>query len=175
MNYYELFIDTKQLPKKSSKEEVLILFKKMKQGDMAAKEKLINHNIRLVLACVYSNFMGFDYDKKELVSIGCIGLIKAVDTYDISKGNEFSSYAWKCITNEIRAFLNKLKPDANVVSIDSVVYDEDGDIQLGYVIPSEIDTEDEYIEKDYNRMIYEYYETFEGTRSKGNNVIFWFL
>ena len=83
MNDDELFID--KLPKSLSKDELQILIKQVKDGSKEARDELITHNIRLVLYEINTKFKNVNYDKKDLVSIGNLGLVKAVDTYDLSK------------------------------------------------------------------------------------------
>ena len=107
MNTDELF--SGDLPNKLSKEEIHELLRKMHEGSLKARDELIVHNIKLVLHEVLVKFNGFDYDKKDLISSGNIGLIRAVDTYDMSKGVEFSTYAVRCIDNEILMHLRKIK------------------------------------------------------------------
>ena len=150
MEYDSLFV-SESLPKMLTRDEVSILYKQMEQGNMEARRKLISCNIKLVIKRVMSNFMSVDYDKKELVSVGCVGLIKAVDTYDISRGYEFSTYICKCIDNEIKMFLRKLNKYSGILSLDDVLYgsEKDDDIKLKDCIKSrDIDMEEEYIEKD---------------------------
>ena len=148
-----LFIKS-DIPNGLSRQEMLALYNRMKQGDMEAREEFINNNIGLVIELVLSEFMKFDYDKKELVAVGCEGLIKATDTYDMSKGSEFSTYARRCIYNEIITFLRKIKKNSNTFSIDDLIsYDEeDKSIKLEDNIPSEEDIEEEYIKKVYNKI-----------------------
>ena len=150
MKYDDLFVC--KFPKSLSKEEIFTLYDRMKQGDMEAREKLINHNIGLVVYCVRTDFKDTNYDKKELVSVGCFGLIKAVDTYDISKGREFSTYAGRCIINEINYFLRSLKKNSKVSNFDDVIsVDKDGnDLKLEDVVPSKVDIERDYVENEYN-------------------------
>ena len=105
MNTDELFIDSHKLPQSLPKEEVYKLIKEANKGAKEARDKLVTHNIRLVLYEVTNKFQNVDYDKKDLVSIGNIGLLKAINTYDLSKGFEFATYAIKCINNEIVTFL----------------------------------------------------------------------
>ena len=152
MDYESLFI-MDGIPDRLSKQKKLILFNKMKQGDMAAREEFINNNIRLVIDTVLCEFMKFDYDKKELVAVGCLGLVKATDTYDMSKGCEFSTYARRCIYNEIITFLKNVKKNSNVLSFDDFFwYDAAGEsIKLEDTIYSEEDIEEEYARKDYNK------------------------
>ena len=119
----ELFID--KLPKSLSKEELQILIKQAKDGSKEARDKLITHNIRLVLYEINTKFKNVNYDKKDLVSIGNLGLVKAVDTYDLSKKFEFSTYAARCIDNEILMFLRKIKKDSrvNINSLNDIIFD----------------------------------------------------
>ena len=152
MKYGDLFVC--KFPKALSKEEIFTLYDRMKQGDMEAREKLINHNIGLVVYCVRTDFKDTNYDKKELVSVGCFGLIKAVDTYDISKGREFSTYAGRCIINEINYFLRSLKKNSKVSNFDDVIsVDKDGnDLKLEDVVPSKVDIERDYVEKEHSKL-----------------------
>lgn len=115
----EWFLDIKDTSKIISKEETYILFNKYKQGDYNARNKLIESNIRLVLYRISTHFINVNYDKKDLVSIGIIGLINAVDTYDITKEIHFTTYAIKCIDNIIYKYLRTLKKENKVISIES--------------------------------------------------------
>ena len=153
MRYDSLFI-REEIPKRLSKEEMMVLFNRMKQGDMEAREEFINNNIGLVINIVINNFMNVDYDKEELVATGCEALVKAADTYDISKGNEFSTYARSCIYNEIMTFLRKLKNDSSVLSFDDVAYlsDDGNDLKLEDVVPSKVDIERDYVEKEHSKL-----------------------
>lgn len=127
MNNYELFIDGYRLPQPLIKDELDKLIKEACSGSKEARDKLIIHNIRLVLHEVTNRFRNIDYDKKDLVSIGSIGLVKAVNTYDITKEVKFATYAVRCIDNEILMFLKKVKHDKNIDSIDKVLfYGKDG-------------------------------------------------
>lgn len=81
---------------KLSQEEMTLLFKGARSGDNACREKIIVYNLRLVafLAWRYIR-LNLEYD--DLFSVGAIGLIKAVDTYDVDQGRPFSVYANRCI------------------------------------------------------------------------------
>lgn len=126
MNYNDLFIYDK-LPDPLSQEELYSYFEKMHFGDVDARELIIIHNIKIVLSRVMKVFNKTPYDKKELISIGLIGLIKSVDTFDISKNSQFSSYSIKCIDNEILMFLRKEKKYLNDDSLDRPInIDSDG-------------------------------------------------
>lgn len=90
-------------------DEVIDYIKKAHNGDLEAREMVIKHNMRLVLNVVLKKFNNTPYDSEELVAVGILGLIKSVDTFDIEKNIKFSTYAGKCINNEIGMFIKKEK------------------------------------------------------------------
>ena len=96
-------VNTSKLPilKESEKEE---LFKKIKAGDMEARETYIQGNLRLVLS-VIRRFSGNNENADDLFQIGCIGLIKSIDNFDPDLGVKFSTYAVPMIIGEIRRYL----------------------------------------------------------------------
>ncbi len=109
------------------KDELNRLIRAAKNGSKEAEERLVMHNLRLVLRQVFRRFGRIDYDKNDLISIGKIGLIKAINTYDVEKNFRFSSYAVRCIDNEILIFLRTIKDYQIIDSLDDVVfYGKDG-------------------------------------------------
>ena len=157
MNTNELFIDGHKLPKPLSKQEVYDLLDKIKQGDEKARERLVEHNIRLVLSEVTGRFSTVEYDKKDLVSIGNVGLMKAITTFDTSKKVEFSTYAIRCIDNEILMFLRKLKKYANDDSLDRTInHDKDGnELKIEDTLSDDTDIVEEYTDNETHRIIRE--------------------
>lgn len=126
--YSEVFFvgATDKLPPPLSKEKELAYLIKAQQGDMEARNILIEHNLRLVvfLAKKYENTT---YDIEDLVSIGSIGLIKGINTYKIDKNIKLATYASRCISNEILMFLRKNKRKKTEVSLEETLnYDADG-------------------------------------------------
>ena len=102
------------------------LFEKMSQGSKEAKNKLIEHNLRLV-AHIVKKYTSSVPEQDELISIGTIGLIKAVSSFSYSKGTKFATYASKCIENEILMSFRASKKFANDVYINEPVEtDKDG-------------------------------------------------
>jgi RNA polymerase sporulation-specific sigma factor len=87
-------------PQPLSKEEEVVLIKESKEGDIEARNTLIERNLRLV-AHVIKKYKSVGIDQEDLISIGTIGLIKAVSTFDSSKGIRLATYAAKCIDNEV--------------------------------------------------------------------------
>ena len=121
MNTNELFIDANKLPQPLPKSQVNELLDKVKHGDEDAIKMIIEHNIRLVLYQVNNKFKSVEYDKKDLVSIGNIGLIKAVTTFDKSKNVEFATYATRCIDNEILMHFRATKKLNNEVYLNEPI------------------------------------------------------
>lgn len=157
MNTDELFVGGHKLPPPLANEEVYRLIQEINDGSMDAREKLITHNIRLLLYEVTNKFKNVDYDKKDLVSIGSIGLLKAINTFDLTKGVEFSAYATKRINYEILMFLRKLKKNQIVDSIDRVVFkDKDGsEIKLGDRLYDSSDFIEDYEKTEIHKIIRE--------------------
>ena len=112
-------------PKPLTVEEEAECIRLMKAGDKAAKEKLINHNMRLV-AHVVKKYTGAA-ETDDLISVGSIGLIKAINTYETGKGTQLATYTARCIENEILMLLRANKKFKNDVSLsDPVGSDKDG-------------------------------------------------
>ena len=101
-------IDTTKL-KVLKESEKIELLKKARQGNSFAREKLINGNLRLVLS-VIQRFSSRGENSDDLFQVGCIGLIKAIDNFDISQNVRFSTYAVPMIIGEIRRYLRDYNP-----------------------------------------------------------------
>lgn len=132
------YVNTAQgFPKPLSPEEERQLFDKMKHGDQKARDKLISHNLRLVAHIVkkYTNSLEAD----DLLSVGTIGLVKAIDSFDYDKKVQLSTYAARCINNEILMLIRANKKHKNVVSLSSLTTnsDEDKELELQDVIASD--------------------------------------
>lgn len=96
------------------------------EGDMTARAKLIEHNLRLV-AHVVKKYYGTATDQDDLVSIGTIGLIKAVDTFDHTKNSRLATYAAKCVQNEVLMWFRSQRKSASNVSLSEPIdTDKDG-------------------------------------------------
>ena len=125
-NYLFFVGSTDILPEPLSKEEEERYVNMFLNGDMTARDKLIEHNLRLVvfLAKKYENTK---IDLEDLVSIGTIGLIKGVNTFLNDKNINLANYASRCIDNEILMYLRKTKKKRTEVSFeDSLSFDSEG-------------------------------------------------
>ena len=115
-----------KFPPALSKEEEAECFQKSKNGDMNARNKLIEHNLRLVAHIVRKYYVTCK-NQEDLISVGTIGLVKAIDSFNASNGARFATYAAKCIQNEILMLFRSQKKLGYEVSLnDTIDIDKDG-------------------------------------------------
>ena len=113
-------------PEQLSEEEEKDCLTKMKNGDIDARNKLIEHNLRLV-AHIVKKFETTNHDVDDLIGIGTIGLIKGIDTYSENKKVKLATYAAKCAENEILMYFRQDKKNNKNVSLyEEVSYDKEG-------------------------------------------------
>ena len=113
-------------PEPLSSEEEHECIIKMLKNDLEARNKLIEHNLRLV-AHIVKKFDVKENETDDLISIGTIGLIKGIDSYNNNKQTKITTYAARCIENEILMFFRSNKKNQNNISLnDSIGYDKDG-------------------------------------------------
>ena len=122
-----LGLETEQnFPPPLSQAEEQALFQKAKEGDGSARAKLIEHNLRLVSHIIKKYYASYGA-QDELLSIGSLGLIKAVDSFKSEKGTRFATYGAKCVQNEILMFFRSKKKISQEISInDTIDVDKDG-------------------------------------------------
>lgn len=118
-------------PKPLSADEENAYLERCVNGDKEAKEILIQHNLRLVAHVVKKYNQSEEAD--DLISVGCLGLIKAINTYKLNHGTQFSTYAAKCIDNEILMLIRANKKHKSNLSIEDVLGsdDENNEITIG--------------------------------------------
>lgn len=128
----------KTFPKPLTAQEERRYLQQYQEGDMEAKKVLIERNLRLV-AHVAKKYQGSEEDSDDLISIGTIGLIKAVSTFDPTKNNRLATYAAKCIENELLMMFRMRKKMAKEVSLyDPIGTDKEGnEISLFDIIEGE--------------------------------------
>jgi len=135
---------TASFPPPLSPKEELEFFKKKENGDSEARNELIVRNLRLVAHIIKKYYTNYS-EQEDLISIGTIGLIKAIDTYKISNGTKFATYAGKCVQNEILMHFRAQKKLAAESSIDDAIeIDKDGN-PLTYI--DIISVDDDIIEQ----------------------------
>ena len=111
-----LHLEAGSFPKPLSAREEIETFAALRAGDRSAREKIIRHNLRLV-AHVAKKYYAQPGDQENLISIGTIGLMKAVDTFDTTRKARFATYASRCIENELRMHFRRERRNGVVVSL----------------------------------------------------------
>ncbi len=124
-------------PKQLSAEEEKKYLELFKKGDMNARNTLVEHNLRLVahITKKYSN----EYNADDLISVGIIGLIKGINTFDADKNTRIAAYISRCIENEVLMFLRASKKLNNEISLDECIgTDKDGNtLTIADIIPAD--------------------------------------
>lgn len=153
-------------PALSVKEEKQYLLQ-MKNGDAQAKSILIEHNLRLV-AHIVKKFNSNPEEQDDLISIGTIGLIKAINSFDENKGIKLATYASKCIENEILMYFRGRKKSSQDVSINEPIdVDSEGNpLTLMDIISIEDTTADDIDLKIKTKELYKFIEEIEDDREK---------
>lgn len=152
---------SRSLPKPLSKEREALLLECSAKGDEGAREELIKHNIRLVIH-VANRYRTRFFDEEDISSVGTIGLIKAVRTFQSDKNTKFATYASRCIENEILMLLRQIKKRDKEDSYESAVsFDSEGnELSVMDTLGSEKDAiEDEMLFKEeatrLKKIVYE--------------------
>ena len=171
VNQYVYFINSSEfLPPPLSKKEEEYYFKAYKNGDNSAKDKLIEHNLRLVVYVAKKYEVNGSYFE-DLISIGCIGLIKAITTFDIDKNFKLATYASRCIENEILMHLRKTSKQKLEISIDEPLnVDYDGnELLLSDILAIPEETVIDEISDDEQKKIM--YEAIEELKPREKEII----
>lgn len=143
-------------PKPLSAEEERDALAAWKSGDTSARDRLIEHNLRLVAHITKKYYAQCD-DTDDLISIGTIGLIKAISTYDPEKKVKLATYASRCIENEILMYLRSVRRKATEVSLaDALEADEDGGgLALMDILSEEMDLDERLMLEEQSKKLYQ--------------------
>lgn len=145
--------DTDAFPKPLSKKEESDLLEKMSHGDDNAKKKLIEHNLRLVAHIVKKYYANYS-EQDDLISIGTIGLIKGINSFNHKKGTKLATYCARCIENEILMYFRNCKKTSQEISFSEPIdTDSEGNpltlmdiIAVDDTIVDDIDTKNKLIQ-----------------------------
>lgn len=149
-------------------EEEKRYLEKYREGDRSAREKLIEHNLRLV-AHIVKKYHSPEKDLDDLISIGTIGLIKAVNTFDQTKGKRLATYAARCIDNELLMMLRQEKKLSREVSLyEPVGTDQEGNhISLMDILcTDDMEIVEQYIYKSYLQYLDMAVESLDNERDR---------
>ena len=147
MLYLALHLESGSFPRPLTAAEEQAAFAAMALGDRTARDKLIRHNLRLV-AHVAKKYYTTPDKQDDFISIGTIGLIKAVDTYDPARTVRFASYASQCIQNELRMHLRRVRREAGTLSLQEPLEGENGMLTLADTLPDEAVMEEDCERRD---------------------------
>lgn len=152
--YAALHLESGSFPRPLSPAKEQAAFAALQAGDTAARDILISHNLRLV-AHVVKKYYAAPGGQDDLISIGTIGLIKAVDSFRPERRVRFSSYASQCIENEIRMHLRHIRREGTVVSLQEPLESsrEGGNLTLGDVLPDDGVMEEDCEQRDLARRL----------------------
>jgi len=150
IRFFSLQLSQNSFPRPLSAEEEKRCFDAMAAGDKSARDKLIRHNLRLV-AHINKKYYTNPNDQDDMISIGTIGLIKAVDTFNYNKGVRFATYAARCIDNEVLMQFRSARKNQNTVFInDALDTDSEGNsLTLLDIISDDSDISEDF-EHRYN-------------------------
>lgn len=160
-NYFEVkeklvaFISGKEaLPRTLTVEEEVIILDRLRNKDESAKMELIEHNLRLVVY-IAKKFDNTGIELDDLISVGAIGLIKAVQSFDVEKNIKLATYASRCIENEILMFVRKRSKQNYEVSIDEPLnFDKDGnELLLSDILVNDNDNMIAEMEKNNEKIL----------------------
>ena len=141
---YSLQLQTGSFPKPLTAEEEQLYLQRSAEGDLEARNILIERNLRLV-AHIMKKYYAQVSDQEDLISIGTIGLIKAVSTFDTSKGARLATYAARCVENEILMYFRSQRKSAQDVSLSD--YIETGSDGAALSLMDVISEEDDLLEQ----------------------------
>ncbi len=164
------FIYGESLPAPYTPEEEKVALERYKEGDPKAKNEIIEHNLRLVVY-IAKKFEGSVSDISDLVSVGAIGLMKAVNSFDPTKNIKLATFASRCIENEILMHLRKVVKRRCEISLDEPInVDVEGnELLLSDVVGTEPDAVYKEIEK--KDEIEELYRSFETLNKREKAII----
>ncbi|MDD6011328.1 MAG: RNA polymerase sporulation sigma factor SigK [Oscillospiraceae bacterium] len=154
-------------PKPLSPAEEKELMEKMKRGDRQARSELIEHNLRLV-SHIIKKYYSACGEQEDLISIGTIGLIKAIDSFDADKGTRLATYAARCIENEILMYYRSKKKEGSTLSVSEPIdTDSEGNpLTLIDIISTDDTICDEIDLKNKSRRLYALIEAMENERDR---------
>ena len=160
------------LPAPLSREEERACIARLAEGDQEASATLIEHNLRLVAYIVNKNYpeavRGCQQDADDLISIGTIGLIRAAETFDYTKGRRFSTYASRCIDNQIKMHFRKIKRQQSEVYINEPLEtDSEGNtLTIADILASNVNIEEETELRINSQKLYRYIDEELDEREK---------
>ena len=143
MLFWALHLEAGSFPRPLSPRQEAEAFRAMREGDPDARDRIIRHNLRLVAHIAKKYYASFG-DQDDLISIGTIGLIKAVNSFDAEKQARFSTYASRCIENELRMQFRKVRRTPAALSLQEPLDGQEGNLTVMDVITDSFLLDEDY-------------------------------
>ena len=143
MLFWALHLEAGSFPRPLSPRQEAEAFRAMREGDPDARDRIIRHNLRLVAHIAKKYYASFG-DQDDLISIGTIGLIKAVNSFDAEKQARFSTYASRCIENELRMQFRKVRRTPAALSLQEPLDGQEGGLTVMDVITDSFLLDEDY-------------------------------
>ena len=143
MLFWALHLEAGSFPRPLSPRQEAEAFRAMREGDPDARDRIIRHNLRLVAHIAKKYYASFG-DQDDLISIGTIGLIKAVNSFDAEKQARFSTYASRCIENELRMQFRKVRRTPTALSLQEPLDGQEGGLTVMDVITDSFLLDEDY-------------------------------
>lgn len=161
--YLALHLESSSFPKPLTARQEIESFAAFKAGDLEARDRIIRHNLRLV-AHIVKKYYSVPGDAEDLISIGTIGLIKAVNSFDNTKKIRFSTYASRCIENEILMTFRKERKSPSTISMqEPIEAGKDGsNLTVIDVVPDEFLLDEDYETKEEHELLYRMVDQLTG-------------
>lgn len=161
--YLALHLESSSFPQPLTPMQEIEAFEALRNGDLKARETIIEHNLRLV-AHIAKKYYAAPGDSEDLISIGTMGLIKAVNTFDSTKRARFSTYASKCIENEIRMNFRRLKKEPDTVSMQESIEAGagSGNLTVLDIVADDFSMTDSFESKERNKQLHRLVESLNG-------------
>ena len=161
MLFWALHLEAGSFPRPLSPRQEAEAFRALRAGDPQARDRIIRHNLRLVAHIAKKYYASFG-DQDDLISIGTIGLIKAVNSFDSKKQARFSTYASRCIENELRMQFRKVRRTPAALSLQDPLDNQEGGLTVMDVVTDNFLLDEDYEQQEEQLRLHELVDALQG-------------
>ena len=161
MLFFALHLEAGSFPRPLTPRQEAEAFRALRAGDPQARDRIIRHNLRLVAHIAKKYYASFG-DQDDLISIGTIGLIKAVNSFDSEKQARFSTYASRCIENELRMQFRKVRRTPVALSLQDPLDSQEGSLTVMDVVTDNFLLDENYEQQEEQAQLHRLVDTLQG-------------
>ena len=161
MLFFALHLEAGSFPRPFTPRQEAEAFRALRAGDPQARDRIIRHNLRLVAHIAKKYYASFG-DQDDLISIGTIGLIKAVNSFDSEKQARFSTYASRCIENELRMQFRKVRRTPVALSLQDPLDSQEGSLTVMDVVTDNFLLDENYEQQEEQAQLHRLVDTLQG-------------